>query len=152
MQIAVGVDHAGLPLKEGVIAELRQLGDTVLDRGTHSMGPVDHPDAAEAVADTIVSGDSERGLLVCESGVGASVAATNIHGFRDGHCHDTVTARQGVEDDDLNVLCLGARTVGPELARGIIRAWQAASLSSVERHARRPAKVRLIDGRSLLRW
>ncbi len=151
MQIAVGVDHAGLPLKEGVIAELRQLGDTVLGRSTHSMGPGDYPDAAAAIADTIVRGDSEQGSLVCESGVGASVAATNIHGFRDGRYHDTVTARQGVEDDDLNVLYLGARIVGPQLARGIIRAWQAASFSNAERHARRPTKVRLIDGRSLLR-
>ncbi|MEE9277869.1 MAG: ribose 5-phosphate isomerase B [Dehalococcoidia bacterium] len=151
MRIAVGVDHAGFPLKELVIAELRRLEHAVLDLGTYSTDPVDYPDYAEAVADTVVRGEADRGLLVCGSGVGASVAANKIHGIRACLCHDTFSARQGVEDDDMNILCLGARIVGPELAREIVRAWQAASFSNAERHARRLAKVRLIEERYVLR-
>ena len=147
MRIAVGVDHAGFPLKDALIAELGRLEHEILDLGTNSTEPVDYPDYAEAVADAVARGDADRGLLVCGSGVGASVAANKIHGIRAGLCHDTFSARQGVEDDDMNVLCMGARVIGPELAREIVRVWQAASFSHAERHARRLAKLRLIEQR-----
>ena len=147
MRIAVGVDHAGFPLKDALIAELRRLEHEILDLGTNSTEPVDYPDYAEAVADAVARGDADRGLLVCGSGVGASVAANKIHGIRAGLCHDTFSARQGVEDDDMNVLCMGARVIGPELAREIVRVWQGASFSHAERHARRLAKLRIIEQR-----
>ena len=149
MRISVGVDHAGFPLKELLIAELRAQGHQVTDLGTHSTEPVDYPDYAEAVAGALTQGDAQRGLLVCGSGVGAAVAANKVPGVRAGTCHDTFSARQAVEDDDMNVLCLGARVVGPELAREIVRAWQAATFSNIERHQRRLAKVQSIEQRYL---
>jgi RpiB/LacA/LacB family sugar-phosphate isomerase len=147
MRIAVGVDHAGFPLKTLVVSELERLEHEILDLGTHNSDPVDYPDYAEAVADAVASGAADRGLLLCGSGVGASVAANKVHGVRAGLCHDTFSARQGVEDDDMNVLCLGARVIGPELALEIIRAWQAASFTNLERHVRRLAKVERIERR-----
>ena len=149
MRIAVGVDHAGFPLKELLIAELRAQGHQVTDLGTHSTEPVDYPDYAEAVAGTLTQGEAQRGLLICGSGVGAAVAANKVSGVRAGTCHDTFSARQAVEDDDMNVLCLGARVVGPELAREIVRAWQAATFSNIDRHKRRLAKIQSIEQRHL---
>ena len=147
MRIAVGCDHAGFPLKGRAIAELRRLRHEVLDLGTHSEEPVDYPDFAQAVSEAIMRGEADRGLLICGSGVGASVAANKVPGVRAAVCHDTFSARQGVEDDDMNVLCLGARVVGPELALEIVCAWVGAVFSNAERHARRLAKVQAIEER-----
>ena len=147
MRIAVGADHAGFPLKAAAIAELQRLGHEVLDLGTHSEEPVDYPDFAQAVGEAVMRGEADRGLLICGSGVGASVAANKIPGVRAAVCHDTFSARQGVEDDDMNVLCLGARVVGPRLALEVIRAWESAAFSNAERHVRRLDKVKAIEER-----
>lgn len=149
MRIAVAADHAGFPLKGPAIAELERLGHDVLDLGTQSEEPVDYPDFAQAVGEAVMRGDADRGLLICGSGVGTSVAANKIPGVRAAACHDTFSARQGVEDDDMNVLCLGARVVGPQLALEVIRAWERAAFSNAERHARRLAKVKAIEKRYL---
>lgn len=149
MRIAVGADHAGFPLKGPAIEDLKRLGHEVLDLGTHSADPVDYPDFAQAVAEAVLRGEAERGLLICGSGVGASVAANKVPGVRAAICHDTYSARQGVEHDDMNVLCLGARVIGPELALAIVRAWAGAAFSHAERHERRLAKVRAIEARYL---
>ncbi len=145
MRIAVAADHAGFPLKDHAIAELQRLGHDVLDLGTDSEEPVDYPDFAEALGKALMSGNADRGLLLCGSGVGASVVVNKMPGVRAAVCHDTFSARQGVEDDDMNVLCLGARVVGPELALEIIRAWQGATFSNAERHVRRLNKVKAIE-------
>ncbi|HEY6067022.1 MAG TPA: ribose 5-phosphate isomerase B, partial [Thermoanaerobaculia bacterium] len=134
MKIAVGCDHAGFPLKSGVIGCLRELGHSVDDLGTDSTEPVDYPDFARAVALSVASGRSDRGIVICGSGVGASVAATKVPGVRASMCHDTFSARQGVEDDDMNVLCLGARVIGPALASELVRAFVNATFSGAERH------------------
>lgn len=147
MRIAVAADHAGFPLKDPAIAGLQRLGHDVLDLGTDSEAPVDYPDIAEAVGEALMGGNADRGLLLCGSGVGASVAVNKMPGIRAAVCHDTFSARQGVEDDDMNVLCLGARVVGPELALEIIRAWQGATFSNAERHVRRLNKVKAIEAR-----
>ena len=147
MRIAVGADHAGFPLKQHAIAELQRLGHEVLDLGTHSEEPVDYPDFAQAVGEAVMRGEAQRGLLVCGSGVGASVAANKLPGVRAAVCHDTFSARQGVEDDDMNVLCLGARVVGPQLALEVIRAWEGARFSNAERHVRRLGKLKALEAR-----
>ncbi|MCH8994734.1 MAG: ribose 5-phosphate isomerase B [Chloroflexi bacterium] len=147
MRIAVGADHAGFPLKALAVAQLQQLGHEVLDMGTDSEEPVDYPDFAQAVAEAVMRGEAERGLLLCGSGVGASVAANKVPGVRAAVCHDSFSARQGVEDDDMNVLCLGARVVGPQLALDVIRAWDGAVFSGAERHTRRLNKVKAIEER-----
>ena len=147
MRIAVGADHAGFPLKALAVVQLQQLGHEVLDLGTDSDEPVDYPDFAQAVAEAVMRGEAERGLLLCGSGVGASVAANKVPGVRAAVCHDTFSARQGVEDDDMNVLCLGARVVGPQLALDVIRAWDGAVFSGAERHTRRLNKVKAIEER-----
>lgn len=149
MRIAVGADHGGFPLKDWTIRELKALGYEVLDLGTNSSEAVDYPDYAEAVGEAVMRGDADRGVLLCGSGVGASVAANKIPGVRAAVCHDTFSARQGVEDDDMNVLCMGARVVGPELAMEIIRSWGPATFSNAERHARRLRKVKEIEERYL---
>ena len=147
MRIAVGCDHAGFPLKEPAVRELTRLGHEVVDLGTNSEEAVDYPDFAQAVGETVMRGEAERGLLVCGSGVGASVAANKVPGVRAATCHDTFSARQGVEDDDMNVLCLGARVIGQKLALDIIRAWLGATFSGEERHVRRLNKVKAIEAR-----
>src|SRR6476619_2754461 len=149
MRVAVGCDHAGFPLKAGVVAQLTQAGHAVEDLGTDSTDPVDYPDFARAVASAVVSGRCDRGIVVCGSGVGASVAATKIPGVRAALCHDTFSARQGVEDDDLNVLCLGASVIGPSLAAEVMRAFLAARFSNLERHVRRLNKVKQIEADAL---
>jgi len=145
MRIAVGCDHAGFPLKAPAIEELRRLGHDVIDLGTNSTDAVDYPDFAQQVGEAVARGDAERGLLLCGSGVGASVAANKVPGVRAAVCHDTFSARQGVEDDDMNVLCLGARVIGPALASELVRAFVNAKFSEAERHLRRLAKVNAID-------
>jgi ribose 5-phosphate isomerase B len=147
MRIAIGCDHAGFPLKKAAVEELRRLGHEVIDLGTNSEEPVDYPDFAQAVGEAVMRGEADRGLLLCGSGVGASVAANKIPGVRAAVCHDTFSARQGVEDDDMNVLCLGARVIGPQLALDVIRAWQGAAFSNAERHARRLDKVKALEAR-----
>ena len=141
MIIAVASDHAGFPLKQRVIEVARSLGHDSIDLGTCSTEPVDYPDFAESIAHAILEGRAERGLLLCGSGVGACVAANKFRGIRAGTCHDTFSAHQCVEDDDANVLCLGARVVGPELAVEIVRAYLGAHFSRAERHVRRLAKI-----------
>src|SRR4051812_5137135 len=116
MRIAVGADHGGFSLKQLIIDELRLLGHDAIDKGTNSDAPVDYPDFSEAVGEAVTSGEAHRGIILCGSGVGASVAANKIVGVRCAVCHDTYSAHQGVEHDDMNVLALGARVVGPELA------------------------------------
>ena len=145
MRIAVGTDHAGFPLKAPAIAELESLGHEVLDLGTDSTEAVDYPDYAQAVGEAIMRGEAERGLLLCGSGVGACVAANKVPGVRAATCHDTFSAHQGVEDDDVNVLCLGARVIGEQLATEVIRAWVQARFSNAERHQRRLGKVKAIE-------
>ena len=146
MRIAVACDHAGFALKTRVAAHLEQGGHAVLDLGTGSEAPVDYPDYARALAEAVVDGRAERGVLVCGSGVGASVAANKCRGIRAGLCHDTYSAHQGVEHDDMNVLVLGARVIGPALALELVEAFLAARFSAEERHVRRLAKVRSLEG------
>src|SRR5437763_9245896 len=139
MRIAVGADHAGFALKEDLAAYLRELGHQVLDVGTHSTAPVDYPDYAEAVGKAVLDGRAERAVLICGSGVGASVAANKLPGIRAGLCHDTYSAHQGVEHDDMNVLVLGGRVVASALAHELVQAFVAARYTGEERHARRLA-------------
>jgi ribose 5-phosphate isomerase B len=145
MMIAVGFDHAGFPLKARVLQELESAGHQVVDCGAFDTTPSDYPDFARTVATAVVQRRAERGVLVCGSGVGASVAANKVPGARAALCHDTFSARQGVEDDDLNVLCLGARVIGVELAAEALRAFLAARFSNADRHCRRVAKIRAIE-------
>ena len=141
MRIAVAADHAGFVLKETVAEELRRAGHEVLDLGAHSAEPSDYPDFARAVARAILDGHAERAVLVCGSGAGACVAANKFRGIRAATCHDAFSARQAVEDDDVNVLCLGARVVGPELALELVRRYIEARFSGAERHRRRLGKI-----------
>ena len=142
MRIAVGADHAGFPLKERMIDTIRSAGHQVVDCGAEKLVPGDdYPDYAERVAESIRGGKADRGVLICGSGVGASVAANKFTGIRAALCHDTFSAHQGVEDDSMNILCLGARVVGPSLAEELVIAFLRARFSEAERHQRRLAKV-----------
>jgi ribose 5-phosphate isomerase B len=145
VKIAVGGDHAGFEMKREIAALLAASGHEVQDVGAYDAAPSDYPDFARRVAESIVSGACQRGILVCGSGVGASVAANKVPGIRAALCHDTFSARQGVEDDDMNVLCLGARVIGPALAQEVLRAFLAARFSGAERHVRRVGKIRAIE-------
>jgi ribose 5-phosphate isomerase B len=145
MAIAVAGDHAGFRLKSLLVEFLKKLGQEVMDLGTNSEEPVDYPDFARAIAQEIRSKKAEKGILICGSGVGACVAANKFPGIRAALCHDTYSAHQGVEHDNINVLCLGARVIGPELAKEIVRVWLAASFSAAERHRRRVAKIGEIE-------
>jgi ribose 5-phosphate isomerase B len=147
MRIVVGSDHAGFPLKEDLAAYVRDLGHQVVDVGTHGTDPVDYPDYAEILSRTLLDGSADRGVLICGSGVGASVAANKLPGIRAGLCHDTYSAHQGVEHDDMNVLVLGGRVIGPELARELVRAYLSANFTGEERHRRRLQKVHALEGR-----
>jgi RpiB/LacA/LacB family sugar-phosphate isomerase len=147
MRIVVGSDHAGYILKQEVGEALRQAGHEVLDVGTTSTAPVDYPDSAEAVGKAVMDGRAERGVLICGSGVGASVAASKLPGIRAAVCHDSYSAHQGVEHDDMNVLVLGGRIVGPALAMELVRAFVAARFTGEERHVRRLAKVKALETR-----
>jgi ribose 5-phosphate isomerase B len=145
--VALGADHAGYPLKERVRFCLQELGHEALDLGTHSTSSVDYPDFAEAVGMAVREGRVDRGIVVCGSGVGASVAANKIPGVRAGLCHDSYSAHQGVEHDDMNVLVLGGRIIGEALALELVRAFLGARYSAEERHARRLDKVKRIESR-----
>jgi RpiB/LacA/LacB family sugar-phosphate isomerase len=147
MRIVIGADHAGFDLKQIIAEDLRRWGHEVIDKGTDSDDPVDYPDYAEAVALAIVDGEAERGVLICGSGVGTSVAANKIPGIRAGLCHNTYAARQGVEHDDMNVLVLGARVIGIELARELVDNFLRAKFNGEERHRRRVAKIKALEGR-----
>lgn len=141
MKVALGSDHAGFDLKQRAADYVRSLGHEVADLGTHSTDPVDYPDFAEAVALAVRDGRVERGIVVCGSGVGASIAANKVPGIRAGLCHDSYSAHQGVEHDDMNILVLGGRIVGEALALELIKAFLSASFTREERHQRRLDKV-----------
>jgi RpiB/LacA/LacB family sugar-phosphate isomerase len=147
MKLAIGSDHAGFDLKRQLVEYAKSLGHDVTDVGTVSTEPVDYPDFAEKVARPVLDATAERGILICGSGVGASVAANKIPGIRAGLCHDVYSAHQGVEHDDMNVLVLGARVIGSETARELVHAFLAANFSAEERHVRRLAKVQAIESR-----
>jgi RpiB/LacA/LacB family sugar-phosphate isomerase len=145
MRIAIASDHAGFKLKQDLVKYLGELGHTVVDLGTNSEDPVDYPDYAAAIGHAVLEGAAERGVLICGSGVGASVAANKLKGIRAGLCHDTYSAHQGVEHDDMNVLVLGARVIGPALARELAAAFVHATFSGEERHVRRLNKVKALE-------
>lgn len=147
MRVALGSDHAGFELKQKVADFVRKLGHEVLDVGTYSTDPVDYPDYAEAVGKALLENRADRGVLICGSGVGASVAANKLPGIRAGLCHDTYSAHQGVEHDDMNVLVMGGRIIGLELAHELIRAYLAAGFTGEERHRRRLKKVIALEAR-----
>jgi len=148
MKTAIGSDHAGYELKTLLAKFLKELGDDVVDVGTHGPEPVDYPDFAEAVSKAILDGRAQRGVLICGSGIGASVAANKIHGIRAGLCHDTYSAHQGVEHDDMNVLVLGARVIGIAMAEELVRAYAGARFTNEERHLRRLNKVKALEARA----
>ena len=142
MNVAFGSDHAGWTLRERILAELRARGATIVDCGPPEMVPGDdYPDVAAAVGRAVASGRADRGVLVCGSGVGASIAASKLTGVRSALCHDPFSARQGVEDDDMNVMALGARVIGPELAAELVKDFLDARFSGAERHRRRLGKI-----------
>src|SRR6476646_3720625 len=145
MKIAFGCDHAGFALKRWLIDKATAMGHEIVDCGAMDEKPSDYPDFARAVGEAIISGKAERGVLVCGSGVGASVAANKFHGIRAGLCHDTYSAHQGVEHDDMNVLCLGSRVVGEALALELMRAFLLAKFTNEARHVRRLGKVLQIE-------
>jgi ribose 5-phosphate isomerase B len=141
MKVAIAGDHAGFALKQILADELRKDGHEVVDLGAHDAVPSDYPDYARALGKVVTTGKAERGILVCGSGVGACIAANKIRGIRAGICHDTYSGHQGVEHDDMNVLCLGSRVIGQAPALEIARAFLAARFTNEERHARRVKKV-----------
>jgi ribose 5-phosphate isomerase B len=145
MRTAIGSDHAGFELKGTLAKYLRDLGDEVVDVGTHGADPVDYPDFAEAVGKAVLEGHADRGVLICGSGIGASVAANKLRGIRAGLCHDTYSAHQGVEHDDMNILVLGARVIGPAMAQELVSAFAGARFSNEERHVRRLNKVKALE-------
>jgi ribose 5-phosphate isomerase B len=151
MRIAVAFDHAGFPLKETILEAVRSAGHDPIDLGTNSLDPVDYPDYAVKLGKVIQQGEAQRGILVCGSGVGACIAANKLPGIYAGLCHDTYSARQGVEHDDMNVLCLGARVIGAELAHELVLVFLEARFigndPGQERHARRVGKVRALEGK-----
>jgi RpiB/LacA/LacB family sugar-phosphate isomerase len=147
MKIVIGSDHAGFQLKNALGDLLRSLKHDVLDVGTFNENPSDYPDFAEAVGRAVLAGRAERGILICGSGVGASVAANKLPGIRAGMCHDTYSAHQGVEHDDINVLVLGSRVIGAKLAEDLVKTFLGAQFTNEERHMRRLAKVKALETR-----
>lgn len=149
MKIAVACDHAGFPLKQIVLDVIRQAGHEALDLGTDSEKPVDYPDYAEKVGRALQRGEAQRGIVLCGSGVGACIAANKLKGIYACLCHDTYSAHQGVEHDDMNVLCIGGRIIGPSLAGEIVSAFLAARFvgqdPGQERHAQRVGKIRRLE-------
>ena len=145
MNIAFGADHGGFLLKAVLVEHVKKLGHKAQDLGTFSAESADYPDYSRAVANALIDGSAERGILICGSGVGACVAANKFPGIRAAICHDTFSAHQGVEDDDMNVLCLGARIIGPELAKEVVTTFLGATFSGAERHVRRLNKVKKIE-------
>jgi len=149
MRLVLGSDHAGYEMKQVLVECLRTLGHDVLDVGTTSTAPVDYPDYAEALAKALLEGNADRGVLICGSGVGACVAANKIPGIRAGLCHDAYSAHQGVEHDDMNVLVLGSRVIGVELAKDLVRDYLSANFTGEARHLRRLGKVKAIEAHYL---
>ncbi len=149
MRIAIACDHGGFPLKADIVDLVECLGHQVLDLGTWDATPVDYPDYAEKAGQAIQRGEADRAIVICGSGVGACVAANKLKGVYASVCHDTYSAHQGVEHDNVNLLCLGARIVGPELAKEIVTAFLSAEFSSNERFQRRFDKVKAIEKRNL---
>jgi beta-phosphoglucomutase family hydrolase/RpiB/LacA/LacB family sugar-phosphate isomerase len=147
MRIVIGSDHAGFPVKKGLSTYIRQLGHQLVDVGTHTTDPVDYPDYADALGQTLIHGRAERGVLICGSGVGASVAVNKLPGIRAGLCHDTYSAHQGVEHDNMNVLVLGGRVIGPELARELITVYLGATFTKELSHQRRLQKLYALEER-----
>jgi len=147
MKVVIGSDHAGFQLKNAMGDLLRSMGNEVLDVGAFNENPSDYPDFAEAVDRAVLDGKAERGVLICGSGVGASVAANKLPGIRAGMCHDTYSAHQGVEHDNINVLVLGSRVIGVALAQDLVRAFMGAKFSNEERHVRRLGKVKALETR-----
>lgn len=147
MKIALAADHAGVCLKKHLKAYLEKRGLEVLDLGAFSTEPSDYPDFAEAVGQAVLSKSAARGILICGSGVGASVAANKIRGIRAGLCHDSYSARQGVQHDNMNVLVLGARVIGEALAEDLVENFLRAAFSNEERHVRRLKKVNDLESR-----
>jgi len=146
MKVAIAADHAGSLLLTPVLEEVRRLGHEGLDLGTHdSVTPDDYPDRAADLTSALIQGQAERGILICGSGVGASVAANKVRGIRAALCHDTYSAHQGVEHDKMNVLCLGSRVIGEALALELVRAFLAATFSGEERHQRRVNKITAME-------
>jgi ribose 5-phosphate isomerase B len=145
MRVAVAFDHRGVKLRERVLDEVRSLGHEPVDLGTDGDEPVDYPDKAREVGEAIRSGDAERGILVCGSGVGAAIAACKLPGIRAAICHDTYSAHQGVEHDDMNVLCVGSGVVGADMAGELIRAFLAAEFDGGERYRRRLEKIEAME-------
>ncbi len=148
MKIVVACDHGGFPLKAKVIEIILAAGHEVLDLGTHSIEPVDYPDFARTLSEAIQQKLADRGVLLCGSGVGACIAANKMNGIRAGVCHDTYSAHQAVEHDDMNVLCLGARIIGIELVSELLQAYLGAKFTGDERHVRRLGKVMALENRS----
>lgn len=146
MKIAIGGDHAGFHLKQELAGVLRQSGHEVADVGSHDPGPVDFPDIARALCDTVRNGGAERGLLVCGTGVGAAIAANKVRGIRAAVCHDVHSAHQSVEHDDVNVMCVGAQIVGPWLARDLVSAFLGARFDRSEEFVRRVRKLHAMEG------
>jgi RpiB/LacA/LacB family sugar-phosphate isomerase len=149
VKIVVACDHAGFPLKVKVIEIIRAAGHEALDLGTNLIEPVDFPDFAQAVGEVIQQKWADRGVLLCGSGVGASIAANKMRGIRAGVCHDTYSAHQAVEHDDMNVLCVGGRIIGPELVPELLCAYLGAYFTGDERHARRLGKIMVLENKGL---
>jgi ribose 5-phosphate isomerase B len=146
MRVAVAFDHRGVKLRERVLEEVARAGHEPVDLGTDQPEPmIDYPDKAREIADVIRSGDAERGVLVCGSGVGASVAASKLRGIRAATCHDTYSAHQGVEHDDMNVLCIGSGVVGPDLAAELVHSFLGANFDGGERYVRRLEKIEQME-------
>jgi RpiB/LacA/LacB family sugar-phosphate isomerase len=146
MRIAVGSDHAGYAMKEHLASWLAESGHAVYDLGTHSTDPVDYPDYAAAVGQAVLDGRADRGIIICGSGAGASIAANKLQGIRAGVAHDAYSAHQMVEHDDVNVLCLGSRVVGQALAEDLVKTFIDARFSREDRHVRRLDKIRALEG------
>ncbi len=149
-RVALGADHGGFPLKTELLPWLQGQGYEVLDLGAHTLDPVDdYPDFSVAVAQAVASGKAQHGIIICGTGVGACIVANKVVGVRAGLCHDTYSARQGVEHDDMNVLCLGARVIDVELARELVTAFLGAQFSGAERHQRRLQKLLAIESEAV---
>ncbi len=147
MRVVLGSDHAGFEMKQNILGHVKALGHQVQDVGTDSTSPVDYPDFAEAVGMAIIKGEADRGILICGSGVGASVAVNKVPGIRAAVCHDCYSAHQGVEHDNMNVLVLGSRVIAAELAHDLVWLFLGAEFSGEERHQRRLAKLQKLENK-----
>jgi ribose 5-phosphate isomerase B len=146
MKVGIATDHGGFGLKEELVAKLRALGHEIVDFGAHSLNPGDdYPDFVVPLADAVVTGKVDRGVAICGSGVGAAVCGNKVKGVRAALIHDHFSAKQGVEDDHMNILCMGGRTVGPEVAWDLVQAYLTAECSQAERHLRRLSKIAALE-------